>query len=166
MTWESSDLERARASAERALPPRLSLARRFFPGLVAAAASAGVIVGDGWRSGTPWTPFVQLGVASLASLVSSLLPDGVYAITGLIVHTFWLVLWGACFTAVARSLRGGKLFISALILTAALAIIARVFLPSALGAAELSLMSSAHVTLYVATIAVALSVGTRLARYG
>ncbi len=165
MTWEIADLERARASAERELPPRLSLARRFFPGLLAAAASAGVIVGDGWQSGTPWTPFVQLGAASLASLVSSLLPDSVYAITGLIVHTFWLILWGVCFTAVARSLRGGKLFIRAIILTAALAILARVVFPLALGAAELSLMSSAHAMLYVATIAAALSFGTRLARY-
>jgi hypothetical protein len=122
-------------------------------------------VGDGWRSGTQWAPFVQLGATSLASRVNSLLPASLYAVTGLIVHTFWLVLWGVCFTAVARSLRGGKLFIAALIVTAALAIVARVVFPLALGAAELTLMSSAHAMLYVVTIAAAFSFGTRLARY-
>ncbi len=81
------------------------------------------------------------------------------------MHTFWLVLWGVCFTAVARSLRGGKLFIAALGLTAALWLLARAMFPLALGAAELALMSSAHAALYLATIALALSLGTRLARY-
>jgi hypothetical protein len=81
------------------------------------------------------------------------------------VHTLFLVLWGFCFTAVARSLRGGKVFIAALIVTALLGVFARVAFPLALGAAELSVMSTAHVILYLATIALALSFGTRLARY-
>ncbi|MGH7713253.1 MAG: hypothetical protein ACREOG_18330, partial [Gemmatimonadaceae bacterium] len=92
-------------------------------------------------------------------------PTSVYAIVGLIVHAFWFVLWGVCFTAVARSLRGGKLFIAAIVVTAALWLLTRVMFPLALGAAEWPLMSSAHAMLYLVTVAIALSVGTRLARY-
>lgn len=165
MTWENADLERARARAESDRPPRLSLVRRTFPGLLAAAASAGVIVGDGWRSGTAWAPFTHLGAALLASRVGVALPTSIHALIGLVIHTLWLVLWGVCFTAVARSLRGGKLFSAAMVLTIALWLLARVLFPHALGAAELSLMSSAHAALYLATIAIALSLGTRLARY-
>jgi hypothetical protein len=137
----------------------------MFPGILAAAASAGVLVGDGWRSGTQWSSFVELGAALLVSRISVFVPTIVLAIAGLIAHTFWLVLWGICFTAVARSLRGGKLFIAALILTSTIGILARLVFPRALGAAELSLMSSAHVLLYLVTIAAALAIGTRLARY-
>ncbi|MGH7693411.1 MAG: hypothetical protein ACRENH_00440 [Gemmatimonadaceae bacterium] len=154
-----------RTSAQSSRVPRLSLARRVFPGLFAAAASAGVLVGAGWRSGTVWTPFIDLGASALASRVAVVLPTSVLAIIGLAMHTLLLALWGYCFTAVARSLRGGKLFIAALGITVVLWIVTRVALPRALGAAEWSLMSPAHVLLYLATVAIALSLGTRLARY-
>ncbi|MGQ0641855.1 MAG: hypothetical protein ACT4P6_13985 [Gemmatimonadaceae bacterium] len=137
----------------------------MFPGFLAAAASAGVIVGDGWRSGTQLTSFIDLGAASFASRIGDVIPTSMLAFVGLAVHTFWLVLWGLCFTAVARSLRGGKLFTAAVILTGTLWIVAMAVFPLALGAAELSLMSSAHAALYLVTIAVALTIGTRLARY-
>ena len=94
-----------------------------------------------------------------------MLPTSAHAIMGLAIHTLLLALWGYCFTAVARSLRGGKLFIAALVITVVLWIVTRVALPRALGAAEWSLMTPAHVLLYLATIAIALSLGTRLARY-
>lgn len=166
MIEETSELEVARVRADRvARPSRPSLTRRVFPGLLAAAASAGVIVGDGWRSGTTWEPFIQLGYAFLPQFMSSALPISVIALLGLTVHTLLLVLWGYCFTVVARSLRGGKVFIAAVVLTAALWVVTRVIFPRALGAAELTLMSSAHALLYLVTIAVALSVGMRLARY-
>ena len=124
-----------------------------------------MLVGQGWRSGTVWTPFIDLGNSVLASRVAAVLPMSVQAIMGLAMHTLLLTLWGYCFTAVARSLRGGKLYIAALAITAMLWIVTRVALPRALGAAEWSLMSPAHVLLYLATIAIAFSVGTRLARY-
>lgn len=144
---------------------RPSLTRRVFPGLLAAAASAGVIVGDGWRSGTAWEPFIQLGYAFLPRFISSALPISVPALLGLALHTLLMILWGYCFTVVARSLRGGKVFIAAIVLTTALWVAARIIFPRALGAAELPLMSSAHALLYLVTIAVAFSVGMRLARY-
>lgn len=165
MTWENVDIEQARARADRDRPPQLSLARRTFPGLLAAAASAGVIVGAGWRSGTAWAPFAHLSGALLGSRIAATLPTSVHAVIGLILHTILFVLWGICFTAVARSLRGGKLFIAAMVLTIALWFVARVMFPRALGAAELSVMSSAHAALYLATVAIALLLGTRLARY-
>ncbi|HJU74849.1 MAG TPA: hypothetical protein VJ717_13990 [Gemmatimonadaceae bacterium] len=163
MIEETSELERARARVDGVARP--SLTRRVFPGLLAAAASAGVLVGDGWRSGTAWEPFIQLGFAVLPGVVSSLLPISAHAVIGLFVHTLLLVLWGYCFTVVARSLRGGKVFIAAVIVTAALFIVARVIFPRVLGAAEWALMSSAHALLYLVTIAVAFTIGTRLARY-
>ena len=163
MTWENADIEQARRRAERDRPPRLSLARYTFPGLLAAAASAGVIVGDGWRSGTAWAPFAHFSSALLGSRL--VLPSSVHALIGLVIHTLLFVLWGACFTAVARSLRGGRLFIAAMVLTMALWFLARVMFPRALGAAELSGMSSAHAALYLAIVAIALLLGTRLARY-
>jgi hypothetical protein len=165
VTWANADIEQARGRAERDRLPRLSLTRYTFPGLLAAAASAGVIVGDGWRSGTAWTPFAHLSGALLGSRTGAVLPTSVHAVIGLVVHTLLFVLWGICFTAVARSLRGGRLFIAALMLPAALWILARVMFPRALGAAELSVMSSAHAALYLATVAMALLLGTRLARY-
>ncbi len=93
------------------------------------------------------------------------MPASVHALMGLAVHTILLALWGFCFTAVAQSLRGGKLFFAALMITAALWIVTLIVFPRALGAAEWSFMSSAHALLYLATIAIALSLGTRLARY-
>lgn len=165
MTLEHSELERARAGAQAVSPQRLSLARRIFPGLLAAAASAGVIVGAGWRGGTSLAPFTRLGGSLLASRVGAALPAAVHAMTGLVIHTFWLMLWGFCFTAVARSLRGGKLFIAASAATLLLWLLTRAFFPLALGAAEWSLMSTAHSVLYLVAITVAFAFGTRIARY-
>lgn len=161
----STDVERVAVRADSTRVPRLSLARRFFPGLFAAAASAGVLVGDGWRNGTSLTPFTHLGAATLASRLAVALPTSLHAVMGIAVHTLVLAVWGYCFTAVARSLRGGKLFIAALVITFALWIISRLAIPRALGAAEWSQMTPAHTLLYLATIAIAFSLGTRLARY-
>lgn len=165
MTSEEPQFALAGERDDRVTHQNLSFARSMFPGLIAAAASAGVIVGDGWRNGSALAPFIRLGVAFFPSRIAPLFPNFVHGFVGVTVHTFLFVLWGICFTAVARSLRGGKVLTAALIVTVLLGIFARVAFPRALGAAELSFMSMPHVILYLATIAVALSFGTRLARY-
>jgi hypothetical protein len=162
---EDPQIALLRERQERLTQKNLSFARSTFPGLIAAAASAGVIVGDGWRSGMPLAPFIRLGAALFSPRIAAFFPNVVHGALGVTLHTALWVLWGICFTAVARSLRGGRLFIAALIVTALLGIFARVAFPLALGAAEVSFMSTAHVILYLATIAVALTIGTRLARY-
>jgi hypothetical protein len=169
VTWESSEIERTRGWAEPSREwgesvPRLTFARRLFPGLIVSAATAGVIVGDGWRSGTSLDPFVRSGMRLLASPFAGA-PTLFLALAGLALHTFWMLVWGLCFTLVARSLRGGKLFFAAFVLAAGLALLARLALPWTMGAAELTFMSLAHIVLYVVIFAVALALGTRLARY-
>lgn len=112
-----------------------------------------------------WEPFMRLGSAIFPARLAAVLPMSVHAVIGLLLHVVLLVVWGYCFTAVARSLRGGKVFIAAVIVTGALWVLARVVFSAALGAAQLSVMSSAHAVLYLLTIVLALSLGTRLARY-
>jgi hypothetical protein len=130
-----------------------------------SAATAGVIVGDGWRSGTSLDPFVRAGMSLLSSPLAGSAPVLLFGLAGLAVHAFWMLVWGVCFTVVARSLRGGKLFIAAFVTAVVLALLARVAVPWVMGAAELAFMGFAHLVLHVVVFALSLALGTRLARY-
>ncbi|MGQ0539991.1 MAG: hypothetical protein ACT4R6_13675 [Gemmatimonadaceae bacterium] len=129
---------------------------------MAAAGTAGVIVGDAWRSGSAIAPFSEAGAALLPPGAASMV---LLAIAGLLIHGLLFVLWGTCFSLVATSLRGGKVFLAAVAATGFLWLLARTVFPRALGAVSLQWMSGAHTLLYLATIAIALSLGTRIARY-
>jgi hypothetical protein len=132
-------------------------------GLIAAAATAGVLVGLGLRHGAALTPFQLYGRAFLASWTGLIAPAWLSVAVGLVVHGLWMVVWGVCFTAVAAPLRVRSVTILALLLGLMAALAAWVF-PAALGAAALASLSSLQTFLFVLFLALSLLAGTRLAR--
>jgi hypothetical protein len=133
-------------------------------GLIAAAATAGVLVGLGLRHGAALTPFSLYGRAVLASVTGLLAPPGLATAIGFAGHTFWMLLWGVCFSVVAAPLRAPLLAAAAAFFAAILGLLAATVLPSALGAGALASLSGAQMAFFLVCMAGALYLGMRLAR--
>lgn len=141
--------------------PRLGIGVRV--GLLAAAATSGVVVGLGLRQGAAFAPFVLLGRSLFARLAGVSPQPAVALIVGAAVHMGWMILWGVCFTVVAARLRSSRVLVGALLLSVIAGLLARWLWPSALGAAATASLSATETFLYLALMALSLFAGTRLA---
>jgi hypothetical protein len=133
-------------------------------GLIAAAATAGVLVGLGLRHGAALTPFVLYGRAVLASVTGLLAPPALATVIGFIGHAFWMLLWGVCFSVVAAPLRAPQLALAAAMFATILGLLSATLLPSALGAGAMASLSGIQTAFFLFLMAGALYLGMRLAR--
>lgn len=132
-------------------------------GLIAAAATAGVLVGLGVRHHEATTPFLLSGRSLVATLTGVLAPPLLATVTGVLVHAFWMLLWGVCFSLVAASLRGARLAGLAVLFAVTVRYLGATVLPGALGAGALASLSSAQTWFLVILFALSLVVGVQLA---
>ncbi len=135
-------------------------------GLIAAAATAGVLVGLGARHGDALTPFFLSGRSLLAALTGALAPPVLATLTGLLVHAFWMLVWGVCFSLVAASLRGLRLAVAAAVCAIAVRVLGATVLPGALGAGALASLNAPQMWFLLTLFALSLFVGMRLADGG
>jgi hypothetical protein len=102
-------------------------------GLVAAAATAGALVGFGWVRGTPVQPLNTLAhivVGSRAFHVRSV--DPVVTTMGMAVHVLSIVVWGLLFSLALARARGVRLWATALVFAAIVAVLDLVVVPDRL----------------------------------
>ncbi|HSA56860.1 MAG TPA: hypothetical protein VLE53_14210 [Gemmatimonadaceae bacterium] len=144
------------------LGPRLRTGIRV--GLLAAAATAGVLIGLGLRHDAALTPFLLYGRSLVASFSSAIPPSGVALVVGALAHGFWMLVWGACFTLVAGPLRGRPLAVASGLYGVLCVFGVMRFFPVMLGALPLASLTVPQSLLLVVVLALVLFLGTRIAR--
>jgi hypothetical protein len=133
-------------------------------GLVATATTLGVIVGLGLRHQSALRPFLIAGRSVLTSTTGILAPAPVAITVGVLVHAFWMLLWGVCFSIVATPLRGLTRGLAALVVVGLAALLAWTVLPGALGAGVIAAHNTAQTLFLLSLLALSLLAGIRLAR--
>jgi hypothetical protein len=151
---------------------------RFFPrvirervrtgligGIVAAAATAGVLLGFGIARGSAWRPINT--VAHLVLGYRAEITDGLDAVVtpiGIAVHTLSLLLWGVLFALLAGGVRGWRLLIAALAFGGAAFLIDHRFLPIRFKPGFELVLTWPELAALYAVLALALAFGISLAR--
>jgi hypothetical protein len=141
-----------------------TLAQGIVTGAVAAAATAGALLGFGIQQGMPARPF-----NAVASLLLGDRADGIWGfhsvvtVVGVLTHTALSVGWGLLFARLARGMRGLRLAGLALVV-AAVAMLVHVILATRILGGHISevLVPAQVIALHLA-LGIALGVGMRLA---
>lgn len=134
-------------------------------GLVAAAATAGALVGFGAARGSPLLPIntvAHIVLGSRAFYITDFHP--LITTLGLLLHTVSVVVWGVLFAVAMARVYGVRVWIGAIVFAAAVALIDFVLLPDRLSPGfENSLMRVEVVIVYL-VLAVSLALGLRVVR--
>ena len=137
------------------------LLRGVWIGLVAAAATAGALVGFGWVRGFPLQPLntvahVLLGSRAFYVRETHLLVTS----AGVLVHALSLAVWGALFWLGAGRLRGAWRWVAAVVFTAAVAAFDFLILPPRFSPGFETVLTRGEVIMVYAVMAAALGVAT------
>lgn len=141
-----------------------TLAQGILTGALAAAATAGALLGFGMQQGTPARPF-----NALASLVLGDRADRIWGfhpvvtVVGVIVHVALTCGWGLLFARLAGGTRGLRLAGAALGIAATALAVDVLVVTRLLGAHVSDVLAPAQVIALHIVLGVALGVGMRLA---
>jgi hypothetical protein len=127
--------------------------------VLAAATTAGAIIGLGLRHGAAVDPFTLTGRPLVGAA-----PVLVATIAGFALHFGWMLVWGACFTLVAASLRGGRLAAAAIVFAIALWGLSNYLVPSAEPATRAAALTAPQSLFVHLLLALGLASGMRLAQ--
>jgi len=134
-------------------------------GLVAAAITIGAIIGLGLRHGLATRPFMTAGYGVLETLGVRAASRGAAPIAvGLVAVAAAIIVLGVCFTFVAASLRGLRLFLVALLFAASAWAVYVYIVPSVLVLSDGIELGTAQRVFLFTLLALGLAAGMRLAR--
>lgn len=139
--------------------------RGVWIGLVAAAATAGALVGFGWVRGAPLQPLNTIAhvlLGSRAFYVRGL--DPLVSLAGILVHMVSLVVWGVVFSLVVRASRGVWLWVGALAFTVLVAVFDFLILPARLSPGFETVLTRGEVIMVYAVMAAAIAVTAGMIR--
>jgi hypothetical protein len=131
-------------------------------GGIAAAATAGVLMGLGRSRSSVWSLLNDAAhtiVGGRARIAEHF--DPVATPVGVATHIVALVFWGMVFSLIAASLRGKRLAGAALVYAGAVFAIDRWLLPVELRPGYESVMSSAELLILYLALAIGLALGMR-----
>jgi hypothetical protein len=141
------------------------LSQGVYAGIVAAAATAGMLIGFGRARGEAWRPLNAVGHLLLGYRARLMDRFDVFVTpVGVALHLTFVVLWGVLFALVAARLRGWRLAAAAAALGAAALVIDARLLPDGLDLGFPALLSRPELIALYAVLAAALALGIRLAR--
>jgi hypothetical protein len=129
-------------------------------GLIAAAATAGALIGFGWVRGTPVLPLntlAHLVVGSRAFHVRNVHP--VVTTTGMVVHVLSLVAWGILFSLTLARARGGLAWLIAFAFAALVAAFDLMVVPDRLSPGFDSMLTRGELVVLYAVMAMSMAVG-------
>jgi hypothetical protein len=132
-------------------------------GLIAAAATAGALVGFGWVRGTPVQPLNTLAhivLGSRAFQVRSV--DPAVTTAGIAVHVLSLVAWGMLFSLTLARARGARAWAVALLFAALVAVFDFVVVPERLSPGLDALLTRGELVVLYGVMAVAMGSAARL----
>jgi hypothetical protein len=127
-------------------------------GLIAAAATAGALVGFGWVRGTPVQPLNTLAhmvVGSRAFHVRSV--DPLVTTMGMAVHVLSLVIWGLLFSLALAHARGIRLWATALVFAALVAVVDFIVVPDRLSPGFDAMLTRGELIVLYGLLAIALA---------
>lgn len=134
-------------------------------GLVAAAATAGALVGFGAARGSPLLPIntvAHIALGSRAFYVTGFHP--LITTLGLLLHTMSVVIWSVLFAVAMARVDGVRVWVGAIAFAAAIAAVDFALLPDRFSPGfENSLMRFEVVVVYL-VLAVSLAIGLRVVR--
>ena len=133
-------------------------------GLIAAAATAGALIGFGIRHGDWIGPFSALGYQVLESFGAPAPPRLLATITGLLAHASWMMVWGIAFATLAHRKTGVTIVASAVLVGLLATLAAGYVLPAALGAVKFAAMPGVQAALCVVLMTAGLVMGRSLSR--
>jgi hypothetical protein len=134
-------------------------------GLVAAAATAGALVGFGWARGAPLQPLNTIAHPLLGSRAFYVHEaDPLVTLAGILVHTLSLIAWGALFSLVVRASRGVWLWAAALAFTVFVAAFDFLLLPARLSPGFETVLTHGEVIMVYAVMAAAIAVTAGMIR--
>ena len=139
------------------------LLRGVWIGLVAAAATAGALVGFGWVRGSPLQPLntvAHVVLGSRAFYVREAHP--LVTPVGLLVHALSLVAYGALFSLGVRRSRGIVLWLAALVAAAAAAALDFAVLPPRFSPGFETVLTRGEIIIVYAVMAAALGIGASM----
>jgi hypothetical protein len=127
-------------------------------GLVAAAATAGALVGFGLARGMPVQPLNAVAHALVGSR-AFYVPDAHVVVTsvGVLVHVVALVLWGIAFGWAFGGWRGARLWVATAAFVALVAFVDFILLPDRLSPGFESVLTGPEVIVVYAVLAIALA---------
>ncbi|HJU66610.1 MAG TPA: hypothetical protein VJ650_00080 [Gemmatimonadaceae bacterium] len=131
--------------------------RGVWIGLVAAAATAGALVGFGWVRGFPLQPLNTIAhilVGSRAFYVREAHP--LITPLGLLVHALSLVVWGALFSLGMGYRRSSWLWVGAVVFAVAVAAIDFLVLPARLSPGFETVLTRGEIIVIYAVMAAAM----------
>jgi hypothetical protein len=127
-------------------------------GLIAAAATAGALVGFGWVRGTPVQPLntvAHIVVGSRAFHVRNV--DPVVTTMGVAVHVLSIVVWGLLFSLALARARGVRLWATALVFAAIVAVFDFVVVPDRLSPGFDAMLTRGELIVLYGVMAVAMA---------
>lgn len=134
--------------------------RGLVAGVIAAAATVGVLLGLGRAHGATFTLLndaAHILIGERARLVES--PHAVVTSLAMLVHALSVLLWGVLFALLAASWSGWRLAAAAVAFSAAILLVDTLILPPVLRPGFETAMSVAELILLYAVLAVALALG-------
>ncbi len=143
---------------------RDTLTHGILTGALAAAATAGALLGFGVRQGTPARPFNALAGLLLGDQAGAIWGfHPVVTVAGVVVHATVTLGWGVLFARLARGMRGLRLAATAAVTTIAALVVDIVVAGRLLGVNVSDVLAPAQVIALHVVLGVALGVGMRLA---
>jgi hypothetical protein len=134
-------------------------------GLVAAAATAGALVGFGWARGAPLQPLNTIAHILIGTRALYVLGAHPFVTpTGILVHASSLVGWGVIFSLVLARVRGAPIWVLGILFAAVVAIIDFLVLPERLSPGFETILTPGEVTVVFGVMAVAMAVSARRLR--
>ena len=131
-------------------------------GLVAAAATAGAIIGFGIRHNDWLGPFASLGAEITTSFGVTDPPRFLASTAGLTAHLSWMVIWGIAFAALAHRKTASWSVLFAVVIPLGAALAARYLVPAAMGAVTFTTMPAVQAVLCVALMSAGFVTGRAL----
>lgn len=133
-------------------------------GLIAAAATGGAIIGFALRHNDWAGPFVRLGSRVLQGFGVADAPRFVPVAAGLAAHVSWMVIWGIVFATMSQRKTPAGSVLVALLVGVGATMLARSFVPMAMGAATFAALPGIQAALCFALMAAGLVTGRALSR--
>ena len=131
-------------------------------GLVAAAATAGAIIGFGIRHNDWAGPFASLGQQVIEGLGVTAPSRFLTSATGMVAHASWMMIWGITFAALAHRRTPVLSALIAVLVAVGAMFIARGLIPPAMGALRFAAIPGVQAGLCLALMAAGLVTGRAL----
>jgi hypothetical protein len=141
-----------------------TLTHGVLTGTLAAAATAGALLGFGLRAGTPARPFNAVAGVVLGDRAAGIWGfDSVVTVTGVLVQVAVALGWGLLFARLTRGMRGMRLAAAAVVVSVVALAVDAFLAGRVIGVDVSDALAPAQIVLVHFVLGAALAVGMRLA---